>query len=184
MVMRSFAFQQDIPMSVWNVFKEHEKIRGDLYPLEVLASVKKGDIVVGEPFNLAAYIRKVSENKSLEYSREVNRLVGIVDSVAEDSEAEGVTEDIVTGYVEQVDFAEEIADKDEVRFAVNQINNMSREIMIFHKLDIKHCVKQALRGIPDSVACLKNLVVENPTIGEYLKIVLGSGVEFNTLFPQ
>lgn len=184
MLMCSFSFQPELPTGVWNVFEGCEKLQGDFYPLEILASVKKGDIVVGKSFNIRAYVKKVSQNKCLENSREVKRLVGIVDSVAEDIETEGITEDIVTGYVEQVDFAEDYAEKDEIQYAVRKINDMSKDIMIFHKLDVKHCIRQALKGVPASVEHLKNLVADNPTVGEYIKIILGSGVEFNTLFPQ
>lgn len=54
--------------------------------------------------------------------------------------------------------------------------------MIEYRLDIIVCMKQAVRGIPQSIASLKNLVAEVPQIGEFVKIILSSGKPLNELF--
>ena len=75
-------------------------------------------------------------------------------------------------------------ESDEVRWAVNQINTRAREWMITYKLDVPFCIRQTLRGMPESRDLLKKIIADNEVAAECIHAVLASGIEFNKLFPE
>ncbi len=185
-MLSSYSFNAELPDNVWNVFKNCEQIQGDFYTLEVLRGVQEGKISADEntKFNLQAYVNRVEKNKFMEKCREGKKKVSIVDDTDDPFELEGLTEDIVSGFVEEVDFVEDMAESDEVRWAVNQINTRAREWMITYKLDVPFCIRQALRGMPESRDLLKKIIADNEVAAECIHAVLASGIEFNKLFPE
>lgn len=134
-------------------------------------------------FNIEAYVNSIKKNQRLVNNTAARKKLHICE-VDDDGtvEAYGVTESVISNYAEQKDEYEEFIDNEETLYAVEQLYSMRSELMIEHRLDIIVCMKQAVRGIPQSIACLKKLVTEAPQIGELVKIILSSGKPVSELF--
>ena len=134
-------------------------------------------------FNIEAYVNSIKKNQRLVNNTAARKKLHICE-VDDDGtvEAYGVTESVISNYAEQKDEYEEFIDNEETLYAVEQLYSMRSELMIEHRLDIIVCMKQAVRGIPQSIACLKKLVTEVPQIGELIRIVLSSGKPVSELF--
>ncbi len=144
---------------------------------------KNDDEALKKAFNIEAYVNSIKKNQRLVNNTAARKKLHICE-VDDDGtvEAYGVTESVISNYAEQKDEYEEFIDNEETLYAVEQLYSMRSELMIEHRLDIIVCMKQAVRGIPQSIACLKKLVTEVPQIGELIRIVLSSGKPVSELF--
>ena len=104
-------------------------------------------------FNIEAYVNSIKKNQRLVNNTAARKKLHICE-VDDDGtvEAYGVTESVISNYAEQKDEYEEFIDNEETLYAVEQLYSMRSEIMIEHRLDIIVCMKQAVRGIPQSIA--------------------------------
>ena len=127
---------------------------------------KNDDEALKKAFNIEAYVNSIKKNQRLVNNTAARKKLHICE-VDDDGtvEAYGVTESVISNYAEQKDEYEEFIDNEETLYAVEQLYSMRSELMIEHRLDIIVCMKQAVRGIPQSIACLKKLVTEVPQIG-------------------
>lgn len=180
-LLRSYSFNKVVTDDIWNLFKDADINRGWDYSLEIIENAMSGGIQTSKSFSFYGYINNIEKNRRLEKHRSAKRHLHIKDSYDEE-ESYGVPESALNTYVPQDDPYQKIDDDEEVYFAVNEINKMASEFLIFNKVNIQHCVRQALKGIPDAVSELKKLVEEDPHAGEMLRIILGSGYSFDILF--
>ena len=79
-------------------------------------------------------------------------------------------------------FFERIENLEFLKYSVNKIKELSPYIMSEYRFDIVYGIKQALRGIPESINLLKKVISADAQIGELVEKILGSGVSFNDLF--
>lgn len=182
MLLRSYGFTKEVPSEVWELFKEAENVGDKLdYTLEIIDAAMRGDINTSKKFNLGGYIYRIEKHKELERGRKKKKVLGICDSIDEYTGYE-VPVDNLTGYVDQIDEFEKIENDEEVKYAVDEINKISSYLAINNHIDFSRCVRQALRGTPESINLLKDMVSNNPHAGNMLKIILESGREFDELF--
>lgn len=196
----SFEFLNEVDPITYLVFGNGGIDKAGEYALEIIDAIHRGTAKVDlgkvaeavsnndmealkSAFNIEAYVNTIKKNQRLVNNAEAKKMRHICD-VDDDGIVEpyGVTESVVSYYVEQKDEYEEFIDNEEVLYAVEQLYGMRSELRIEYRLDIIKCMKQALRGIPESLAHLKNLVVEAPQVGELIRIVLSSGKPLNELF--
>lgn len=183
MLLRSYAFQKEVPDEVWNLFSKADKLGTGLdYTLEIINAAMSGDINLNREFNLQGYIYSINQTKEHEKRRRYKKNLRInytADGVG--NFGDSIPIDNLTAYVESIDEYEKIDNDHEVRYAIDEINRMSHDILIFHNVDIRTCLFQALRGMPESINLLKKLVNDNPQVGLYIETILGSGYPLENL---
>ena len=183
MLLRSYAFQKEVPDSVWNLFSKAEKLGTSLdYTLEIIDAAMKGDINLNKEFNLQGYIYSINQTKKHEDRRRFKKNLRINYTVDDEADfGDNIQADNLSGYVESIDEYEKIDNDSEVSYAISEINRMSHDIMIFHNVDIETCLSQANRGMPESINLLRKLVNDNPQVGLYIQTILASGYPLETL---
>lgn len=185
-LLRSYGFSKDIPYKVWELFKKANELGTQLdYTLEIIDAAMDGKVNFEKEFNLKAYINAINHSRQLENYRRAKKVKRINVNWGEPYDDENsVSEEIISGYVEQTDEYEKLVDDDEVLFAVSEINRMSADILIQNHLEIHTCITQALKGMPESIKLIQDLVADNPYAGELLQIILASGYSYEDLFSR
>ena len=138
----------------------------------------QGRIDFEKDFKLKEYVASIDRARRLEGLREAKRAVHITD-VSDDEDSSGVPypADSRNDY-------EELENKFELQQAVDRFNEMQNYFLVNAKCDSKLAVKQALKGIPESIELVKNLCDEYPIAADFLKIILGSGYSYEQIFPE
>lgn len=185
-LLRSYSFCEEIPDEIWELFKDAKDLgtKWD-YTLEILNAAQEGRIDFQKEFNLGGYIQKIESIQRMKSGKRAKRWKSICSDFDEwNEDSHFVSEDIVSQYAEQVDTYKEVENEDELKYAVDEINKLSRKILIEHRLDIYKCMEQGARGIPETIELLKDLVSKDAHVGEILKIILSSGYKLKELFPD
>lgn len=185
-MLKSYCFfHMGFHDGIWGLFEEWEKVSEPFaYSLEVIDAAASGRIDM-EHFNLDAYNKTIRKNENKVENRRKNKVLHIMYDVSETvTEPYGVPESVVTEYAGQEDEYEKLEDEDEVLYAVREIRELDGVFRCEYRVDILHCIRQALKGLPESVRLLKKLVASDPFIGELIKIILESGQPFAELFPE
>jgi len=170
---------------IWSLFADWEETPDPFaYTLEIVDAALSGRIAL-ENFNLSAYNQTIRKNEVMMSNRRKSKILYIVDD-SENSLAEPycIPETVVSPFAGQEDAYEKFEDEEEVSYAVREIRDLRGVIISGYRLDVLYCIKQALKGIPESVKALKNLVNSDPFIGELIRVVLESGQPFAELFPE
>lgn len=186
MLLHSFCgFRSDVNDDIWGLFEEWEKTNAPFeYVLEIIDAAASNKVDF-DNFNLSAYNKAVRKNVSKGSSRRKNKVLHIVNDIEDiSSEPYGVAESIVSIYAEQEDEYKKLEDEEELAYAIEEIRNLNGVVFYTYRVDMLHCIKQALKGLPESINILKNLVDNDSFIGDLLKIVLESGQPFAELFPE
>lgn len=186
MVLRSFGFTEEVSGDIWNLFKNVSKLPAgmDYHVLEIIRAAQTGDINAkryaeeGKDFDIVSYIKKIEKNQRKECYRRKKRERVLLDDA--DWEEEGV----VAPPVFFIDPYESVDNADELEKAVSWIHDNAMWILIECKIDIIHCMRQALKGIPESIQALKMMSEEYEVVGEKIFIVLSSGYSFEELFGK
>lgn len=183
MVLNSLGFCIEVDSAVWSLFEKMDELSEPLEcSLEVIDAAMAGRLDL-DHFDLSAYAKTVKKNERLANFRVGSKLLPIVfDYNEEDAEPYGVPESVVSIYAEPVDAYEAIVDDEEVRYAVTELTNMNHDITSYYRIDFVRCMTQALKGIPASINLLKQLVCDDPYIGELIRAILSSGHPFCELF--
>lgn len=183
MLLRSYAFQKEVPDTVWNLFSKADKLGTGLdYTLEIIDAAMQGDINLNREFNLKRYIYSINQARKHEDRRRYKKNLRINYTVDDEADfGDNIQADNLSGYVESIDEYEKIDNDSEVSYAISEINRMSHDIMIFHNVDIETCLSQANRGMPESINLLRKLVNDNPQVGLYIQTILASGYPLETL---
>lgn len=183
MLLRSYAFQKEVPDTVWNLFSKADKLGTGLdYTLEIIDAAMQGDINLNREFNLKGYIYSINQARKHEDRRRYKKNLRINYTVDDEADfGDNIQADNLSGYVESIDEYEKIDNDSEVSYAISEINRMSHDIMIFHNVDIETCLSQANRGMPESINLLRKLVNDNPQVGLYIQTILASGYPLETL---
>lgn len=178
-------FTTEVPSEVWELLRGIEEMpSGFEYSLEVIDSAMSGELIVDSSFNLSAYANKIRRNKALEKAREGERFVSIAVTSYDENlgDYNSVSyENLVDTSIEEDDF-ERIENSELLKYSVNKIKELSPYIWAEYRFDIIYGIRQALRGIPESIMLLRQIVSADAQIGDLVKMILGSGVSFNDLF--
>lgn len=179
MLLRSVSFNTECSSKIWELFEKANELGTKLdYTLEIIEAAMQGRIDFEKDFKLKEYVASIDRTKRLEGLREAKRAVHVTD-VSDDEDSSGVPYP-----VDDRDDYEELENKFELQQAVDRFNEMQNYFLVNAKCDSKLAVRQALRGIPESIELVKNLCDEYPIAADLLKIILGSGYSYEQIFPE
>lgn len=179
MLLRSVSFNTECSPKVWELFEKANELGTKLdYTLEIIEAAMQGRIDFEKDFKLKEYVASIDRARRLEGLREAKRAVHVTD-VSDDEDSSGVPYP-----VDDRDDYEELENKFELQQAVDRFNEMQNYFLVNAKCDSKLAVRQALRGIPESIELVKNLCDEYPIAADLLKIILGSGYSYEQIFPE
>lgn len=198
-LLHSYSFVKEVDRRSYLPFAYSEKMGNDIdCTLEVIEAAALGKINLDKveeaaleegstdkAFNLYAYNRKVHKNRKMVLCVESGRVMHISD-VNDDGSVEpyGVPESVVAEYAGQTDEYEKLIEEDEVQYAAAVINDMKLIFLVDYRMDFWRCMRQALRGIPESVALLRSLAEEAPEIGELIWIILSNSKDVDDLIQS
>lgn len=185
MLMKSVSFGNEVDSKVWDLFKDANEIGSRLdYTLEIIDAALTGNIDFNREFELEKYINSIRRTRRLEALREAKKTVHITEDSYDDEETSGVSSDRVSYFVDGTDEYAILEDSFELQYAIDKFNSLQDYFMVNARCDVKYAVRQALKGIPDSIELLKNLCSDYPVAGELLRIILGSGYKYEEIFPE
>ncbi|MDE7476812.1 MAG: hypothetical protein K2M91_02490, partial [Lachnospiraceae bacterium] len=181
-MLRSLSFEKDLDLNVWGLFKDANELGSRLdYTLEIVDAAVAGNIDFENEFKLEAYINRINHMRRLEALRESKKVVYVADDSDDASDTSGVVPDKQMCFADASDAYADFADACELQYAVEKLNSLNGYFMVNAGCDVKLAVRQALRGIPDSVELLKGLCEDYPVAADLLKIILGSGQPYESM---
>lgn len=151
------------------------------YCSEIIEAALNGNITFDKEFNIRAYNKTVKKNLRLANNTYSKRFIDVVDTVDEAKDEGGITIDSLP---DKTDKYKVFEDTEELSLTVEKIHAIHKDIMTVYGVDIIYSIRSALKGNPSAVETLSQLCVEDTRIGDYLKIILESGVSFEELFPE
>lgn len=190
MLLRSFGFLNNVTSLDYNfLFGELMNEDGTFstsdrdweYCPEIIEAAINGHIKKDEDFNIRAYNKTVKKNLKLANNTYSKRFIDVVDTVDEAKDEGGITIDNLPDKTNKYEVFE---DTEELKLTVEKIHSIHMDIMTVYGVDIIHSIRSALQGTPSAVETLSQLCTEDTRIGDYLKIILESGVSFDELFPE
>lgn len=186
-MLASYSFQQSITPEIEELFSGCEELGDELdYTVEIIEAALSGKINLEKPFNIVSYVRAVKKHERLEGERRAKKLLHIQTNNPDDDTLEPYSikeENIQIGVVEKSDF-EKLEDIYELQDAVNYIRSVESELVVCENIFIIKVIRQALKGIPDSINILKDICNFYTDVAEALKIILQSNEAFEDLFPE
>lgn len=191
-LLKSFSFGQfrgisELPVEVLSLFDSLVEEPGKKieFASEIISAGLQGKIDFNREFNIDAYEAAIRKNQYLSKSNKSKR-ESFLDfgGDSEEDEHGGIRVDIASAQnVQQMEDAyEQLMDEDELKYAISTIKSLQPVLMVEARMDLLYTMRQALRGIPDSVKMLKDLCSEYEILGEQIKVVLGSGQSFEEMF--
>lgn len=179
--LRSYSFREESNLEIWHhLFKDANEMGTRLdYTLEIFDAAVEGDIDLTREFKLEEYINKINHTRMLESLREAKRTVPVKEDSDDDGEESGVAYP-----ADASDAYGELLDDCELQYAVEKLNVLNAYYMAEALCDVRGAVRQALKGIPQSIQIVKDLCGEYPVLADLLKIILGSGHPYESLFPD
>lgn len=181
MLLRSCSFQKELSNDAWDVlFENYKNFVGEFdYGVEIIEAALDNRIDLTKPFNLFGYCKVIRENRKQEGIRSLKHNQYIVDDDEEDKT--GVS---ISSIVDPRDDYEISDDNNELAEVVEKLKKANAEIIVVFGLDLLFCIKQAIKGTPQAVEELSKICKELDWVGEYVKIILSSGIPFSKLFPN
>lgn len=174
--MNYFKYQQSGSLGmVWSLFSGlqdvsvEEKLHKSKYScsyehtLDIIKSALSGSITMDDSFNLEAYEFRCAENEKKGMFKKAEKFLNIVDSVDED---DGVGfGDVSSKKLKSVetDF-ENIENSDAFYRNLMSLLNIRDVYIKEHGIDLVSVLSSSLKGIPESVNQIKNLISKNSTL--------------------
>ena len=174
MYLRSFSYSKQLTGEMLDVlFKDLEDDNGNLednlknfdYGFELIESVLDGRIYLDKPFHLHGWVTAFKNGK---YQEEIDKLKRRQYFTDDYEDSTGVK---LSSIADMRDDYEDILDKEELAYTVNEVCNLNNEF----KADM---------GIDFTIEEIMKICAEYKRVAEYVKVILSSGVEFQTLFPE
>lgn len=176
-MLKSFSFIEKLTPEIEALFIECTSTSKELdYGYEIIEAALNGRIDIGRYFNIQGYVNSLKATERLENHRRANKFKSIVsDSDSEDVyEPNTITEESLVSE-ESVDAYEEAIIRADLSRAISKIQEMSLLLMVEEKVNIARLIQMALKGIPSSVAKLKDICQNYEVIGESVSVLLSSG---------
>ena len=151
--------------------------------------ISAGNIDFKHDFNIDAYESAIRKNQRL--GKEAKRKKEVFLDFSDNSDdwdetvqAGGIKADTATTRAtkKMEDAYEQLLADEELKYAVETIKSLQPMLLVEAKMDFMCTVKQALKGIPESVNLLKRVCDDYEVVAEQVKIILGSGKTFEEIF--
>lgn len=192
-LLRSYSFGQfhgitELPEEVLSLFTSlvEEPGKNIRYASEIISAGLQGNIDFSREFNIDAYEAAITRNLGLNKSRKQKKetFLDFSGGDGDDTQHGGVRVDIasMSNALQMEDAYEALLDEDELRYAITTIKSLQPVLLVEARLDLIYTIRQALKGIPDSVKMLRTVCEDYEIVGEQIKVVLGSGHEFEEMF--
>lgn len=195
-LLRSYSFGQmngvdELPEEILRLFTDLVEIpeKQIEFASEIISAAMQGNIDLEHEFNIDAYESAIRKNIRL--GKEAKRKKEVFldytdssDSWEETAQAGGIKADVATlqAVNKMEDAYEQIMLEDELQYAVETIKSLQPMLLIEARIDFLHTMKQALKGIPESVKILQSVCNEYEVLAEQVRTVLGSGYTFEEIF--
>lgn len=195
-LLRSYSFGQmngvnELPEEILRLFTDLVEIpeKQIEFASEIISAAMQGNIDLEHEFNIDAYESAIRKNIRL--GKEAKRKKEIFldytdnsDSWEETAQAGGIKADVATlqAVNKMEDAYEQIMLEDELQYAVETIKSLQPMLLIEARIDFLHTMKQALKGIPESVKILQSVCNEYEVLAEQVRTVLSSGYTFEEIF--
>lgn len=195
-LLRSYSFGQmngvdELPEEILRLFTDLVEIpeKQIEFASEIISAAMQGNIDLEHEFNIDAYESAIRKNIRL--GKEAKRKKEVFldytdssDSWEETAQAGGIKADVATlqAVNKMEDAYEQIMLEDELQYAVETIKSLQPTLLIEARIDFLHTMKQALKGIPESVKILQNVCNEYEVLAEQVRTVLSSGYTFEEIF--
>lgn len=193
-LLRSFSFGQfhgvsELSEDILSLFTSlvEDPNKQIKYASEIISAGLQGNIDFGREFNIDAYEATITRNQKLgtaKKSKKVSFLDMTSGDAADEDHTGGVRVDIasIQNVTQMEDAYEKLMDEDELRYAISAIKSLQPVLVTEARLDLLYTMRQALKGIPDSVKMLREVCEDYSVLGEHIRVVLGSGYSFEELF--
>ena len=195
-LLRSYSFGQmngvdELPEEILRLFTDLVEIpeKRIEFASEIISAAMQGNIDLEHEFNIDAYESAIRKNIRLgkEAKRKKEVFLDYTDSSdnwEETAQAGGIKADVATlqAVNKMEDAYEQIMLEDELQYAVETIKSLQPMLLIEARIDFLHTMKQALKGIPESVKILQNVCNEYEVLAEQVRTVLSSGYTFEEIF--
>lgn len=194
--MNYFNYQPEIPMGrIWSMFYtlgelSEEEILGKTkyessysHTLEIVNSLiskaQVSSLPNEEEFNLGAYETKCKENDKIDKLKSVDKLLYIVDSVGGEDEEEKVgygdiSENRLKKIEEAFDTIEALASFES---NLNELLNIRNSYITTKGIDLVSIISSSLKGIPEAIATLSELVKNNSRLKDLITSLCEDGDE-------
>lgn len=195
-LLRSYSFGQmngvdELPEEILCLFTDLVEIpeKQIEFASEIISAAMQGNIDLEHEFNIDAYESAIRKNIRL--GKEAKRKKEVFldytdssDSWEETAQAGGIKADVATlqAVNKMEDAYEQIMLEDELQYAVETIKSLQPMLLIEARIDFLHTMKQALKGIPESVKILQSVCNEYEVLAEQVRTVLSSGYTFEEIF--
>lgn len=196
MLLRSLGFGKfhgvdELPTEVLNLFMDLAKNpeKHVEFSAEIISAGLQGKIDFGREFDLCAYENRIRKNLMLnkEKRRKKELFIDFCDSGDDWDEVAasgGIKANNIDSHAvkKMEDAYEELLLEEELRYAVDTIKSLQPVLMVEAKVDFITAMRQALKGVPESINVVKRVCDEYAVVAEQVKLILDSNYEFNTLF--
>jgi cell fate (sporulation/competence/biofilm development) regulator YmcA (YheA/YmcA/DUF963 family) len=195
-LLRSYSFGHvcgvtELPENVLNLFIDlvnnpNKKIE---FAGEIISAGLLGNIDFEREFNIDAYEATIRKNQRLGIESKRKKEVFLDfsdnnDDWDEVAQSGGIKADVASTHMVQKmeDAYEKVLMEDELKYAVETIKSLQPMLLVEAKMDFMQTMKQALKGIPESVALLQKVCDTYVVVAEQVKIILTSGYTFEEIF--
>lgn len=193
-LLRSYSFGvfhgvNELPEEVLNLFSGVDATKEIEFAGEIISAGLQGNIRFDQTFNIDAYQAAIRKNQrlNLEHSRKKQVFLDFSDN-SDDWESTamsgGIKADVATvKAVNQMEDAyEQLILGEDLKYAIETIKSLQPTLLVDAQIDFLHTMKQALRGIPESVSLLKKVCEEYEVLAEQVHTVLSAGLSFEEMF--
>ena len=198
-LLKSYSFGaykgfDNLPSSVLGLFEDlvENKEMKIKYASEIIYNALNGRVDFSRKFNIGAYEAKIDHNANLNKSKKGKKEYFLDYSTGSDSESDFAATRRKGGIVlenandraliEINDAYETLADEDELRYAVQSIKAIQKDLFIEKQVDFIGLIQEALNRVPYAIQTVKDICEEYPLVSEQVSIILNSGNSFEECF--
>ena len=162
------------------LFRDYKKYNGEFdYSIELIDAMMDSRIDKTKEFSLFGYCKGIRKGKFQNDLKRLKKEQFLIED--DDDESSGIKASVL---VEERDDYEIFEDTEEAMYTAKKIRTLNLEFMSELGIDLIHCLRQAVKGIPDAIETLTEFCNEYHKYSEYVQIVLGCGISIDELFPE
>lgn len=186
----TFCGHNELPDEILNLFTDlvenpEKKIE---FASEIISNGLQGRINFNSDFNIDAYEATIRKNNRLTKESKKKKEVFLdmndsSDDFDEVASKGGIKVNrFMPASLQLQDAFEQVLLDDELQYAISTIKELDDMLQVEENVFILKVIRQAIRGIPDSVKILRRICDEYEVVAEQIKVILSSGKSFDELF--
>lgn len=186
----TFCGHSELPDEILNLFTDlvenpEKKIE---FASEIISNGLQGRINFNSDFNIDAYEATIRKNNRLTKESKKKKEVFLdmndsSDDFDEVASKGGIKVNrFMPAALQLQDAFEQVLLDDELQYAINTIKELDDMLQVEENVFILKVIRQAIKGIPDSVKILRHICDEYEVVAEQIRVILSSGKSFDELF--